>query len=124
MRFYPKQHQFYCGIDLHARSMSLCIHDQDGEIVLHRNLRAEPEPFLNAIASYRNDIVVAVECMFAWYWLADLDLIDHLDRLSATSNVTSFEMPESTIPMPSISCKPFTAAVPFSPSLFSMKFMI
>ena len=25
MRFYTKQHQFYCGIDLHARTMYLCI---------------------------------------------------------------------------------------------------
>ena len=25
MRFYTKPHQFYCGIDLHARTMYLCI---------------------------------------------------------------------------------------------------
>src|SRR3989442_13775169 len=25
MRFYTKQHQFYCGIDLHARTMYLCV---------------------------------------------------------------------------------------------------
>ncbi len=72
MRFYTQQHQFYCGIDLHARSMYLCILDQDGEVILHCNMRAEPNPFLNAIEPYRKDIVVAVECMFAWYWLADL----------------------------------------------------
>ena len=30
MRFYTKQHQFYCGIDLHARTMYLCILNQDG----------------------------------------------------------------------------------------------
>ena len=48
MRFYTKQHQFYCGIDLHARTMYLCIFNQDGEIVLHRNMRAAPEPFLQA----------------------------------------------------------------------------
>ena len=32
MRFYTQQHQFYCGIDLHARTMYLCILNQDGEI--------------------------------------------------------------------------------------------
>ena len=32
MRFSTQQHQFYCGIDLHARSMYLCILNQDGEI--------------------------------------------------------------------------------------------
>jgi transposase len=72
MRFYAKQHQFYCGIDLHARTMYICIINQDGEIMLHRNMQASPEPFLKAIAPYREDIVVAVECMFTWYWLADL----------------------------------------------------
>jgi transposase len=72
MRFYTKQHQFYCGIDLHARTMYLCILNQDGEVVLHRNMRAAPEPFLRAIAPYREELVVCVECIFTWYWLADL----------------------------------------------------
>ena len=72
MRFYTKQHQFYCGIDLHARTMYVCILNQDGEILVHRNMKASPEPFLKAIAPYREDLVVAVECIFTWYWLADL----------------------------------------------------
>ncbi len=46
MRFYTQQHQYYCGIDLHARSMYLCILDQSGEILLHRNMRANPDAFL------------------------------------------------------------------------------
>ena len=72
MRFYTQKHRYYCGIDLHARSMYLCILDHDGEIILHRNVQAEPKPFLVAIAPYRKDIVIAVECIFTWYWLADL----------------------------------------------------
>jgi transposase len=72
MRFYTKQHLFYCGIDLHARTMSLCILDREGEIGLHRNMKAAPEPFLKAIAPYGADLVVCVECIFTWYWLADL----------------------------------------------------
>jgi transposase len=72
MRFYTKPHQFYCGIDLHARTMYLCILNQDGEIVLHRNMKAAPEPFLRAVAPYRDGLVVAVECLFTWYWLAAL----------------------------------------------------
>ena len=71
MRFYTKQHQTYCGIDLHARSMYVCILSQDGEILLHRNMNANPEPFLKAIAPYREEMVVAVECLFPWYWRAD-----------------------------------------------------
>jgi Transposase len=71
-RFYTNQHQFYAGIDLHARSRYVCILDQDGEIMLHRNMKASPEMLLKAIAPYREEIVVAVECIFTWYWLADL----------------------------------------------------
>jgi transposase len=72
MRFYTKQHLFYCGVDLHARSMYVCILDQAGQILLHRNMPAEPDAFLDAIKPYREDIVVCAECMFSWYWLADL----------------------------------------------------
>jgi transposase len=72
MRFYTQQRDFYCGIDLHARSMYLCILDRDGKIVLHHNMAAAPEPFLKAIAAYRGNLVVGVECIFCWYWVADL----------------------------------------------------
>lgn len=72
MRFYTQQHQFYCGIDLHARSLYVCILDQQGETLVHKKLPAKPEPLLNAIQPYREDIVLAVECMFTWYWIADL----------------------------------------------------
>jgi transposase len=72
MKFYTQQHKFYCGIDLHARSMYLCILNQEGEIVLHRNMKTDPVLFLKVIAPYRENRVVAVECIFTWYWLADL----------------------------------------------------
>jgi transposase len=72
MRFYTQQHKAYCGIDRHARSMYVCILSQDGEILLHRNMKTSPETLLKAIAPYREDLVVAVECIFTWYWLADL----------------------------------------------------
>jgi hypothetical protein len=39
---------------------------------VHKNMVAAPGPFLKAIAPYRDDLVVAVECLFTWYWLADL----------------------------------------------------
>jgi len=78
MRFYTKQHEFYCGIDLHAKTMYLCIINQEGAILLHRNMRTDPEVFLRAIAPYRQDIVVAVECIFTWYWIADLCDREHI----------------------------------------------
>jgi len=72
MRFYTKQHKFYCGIDLHAKKMYLCILDESGEIRLHRNIKTARDVFVKVIEPYREDIVVAVECMFTWYWIADL----------------------------------------------------
>jgi len=52
--------------------MYLCILNQAGEIVFHKNLRAGPEPLLKALAPYRQDVVAGVECIFSWYWLADV----------------------------------------------------
>jgi len=72
MRFYTRQHRYYCGIDLHARTMFVCVLSHDGEILMHQNLRCDPAVFLEAVAPYREDLVVAVECIFTWYWLADL----------------------------------------------------
>ena len=72
MRFYTQQHQFYCGIDLHARTMYGCIVHQAGEVLVHRHMKTSPEALLKAVAPYRVGLVVAVECLFTWYWLADL----------------------------------------------------
>jgi transposase len=78
MRFYTKQHNFFCGIDLHAKSMYICILDRDGTIVLHKNIKTSREGFLKAISPYRKDMVVAVECLFMWYWIADLCTQEHI----------------------------------------------
>jgi transposase len=52
--------------------MYVCIMNHAGAVLLHRNMQAAPAPLLKAIAPYREGLVVAVECMFTWYWLADL----------------------------------------------------
>ena len=79
MRFYTGQHQYYCGIDLHARTMYICILEhKSGEVVLHRNLRCEPGAFLRAVAPFQDDLVVGIECIFCWYWLADLCTREHI----------------------------------------------
>jgi hypothetical protein len=72
MRFSTTQYPLYCGLDLHARTMYVCILDQRGEVLGHRNRKTNPETFLKTIAPYREGLVVAVACMFTWYWLADL----------------------------------------------------
>jgi len=69
MQFYTQQHKHYCGIDLHARQMYLCILDAAGTVLLSRNIAATPQAFLAMVKAFREDLVVAVECMFTWYWL-------------------------------------------------------
>jgi hypothetical protein len=56
-------HSFDCGIALHARTMSVCLMQHDADIVLHRKLKAAPEPFLKALAPSRDHLGVAVEWM-------------------------------------------------------------
>ena len=72
MRFYTQQHKHYCGIDLHARKMYVCIVDNKGKTKFHRNLKTDPELLFEVLFEYLEDIVVGVECMFSWYWIADL----------------------------------------------------
>ena len=50
MRFYTKQHKFYCGIDLHTNKMYLYLLDETGEIRVHQ------------------------ECIFTWYWISNSHL--------------------------------------------------
>ncbi len=71
MNFYTQQHKHYCGIDLHAKAMSVCILDQNGTKLGHKNLPTTPAAFLRVIAPYREEVVVGVECIFTWYGLAD-----------------------------------------------------
>ena len=72
MRYYTKQHQYYCGVDLHARTMYLGIVNQSDEILYHKEIPTNAELVLEKLAPYREDLVVCVECIFTWYWVADL----------------------------------------------------
>ena len=72
MRFYNQQHQDYCGIDLHVKTMYVCILDPSGQVLVHRNVPSTPAALLEILAPYRDDLAVAAECMFTWYWLADV----------------------------------------------------
>ena len=65
MRLYSQFHDFTCGIDLHSRSMYLCVLDREAKTWLHRNLPCRPAAFLEAIAPYRSDLVVGCECLFS-----------------------------------------------------------
>jgi transposase len=41
MRFYNHQHQYYGGIDLHVKTMYVCILDATGQVLVHRNVVQE-----------------------------------------------------------------------------------
>ena len=73
-RFYqpPTPHPYYCGVDLHARSLYVHVCDPAGTPQFEKELPAAPAAFLDAIKPFRPGLVVGAECMFAWYWLADL----------------------------------------------------
>jgi transposase len=72
MRFYDQPQRFDGGVDLHARSLHVCALDPAGAVRCDRNLPARPDAFLRAIAPFRDDPIVGVECLFAWYGVADL----------------------------------------------------
>jgi hypothetical protein len=72
MRLYDRPHKWYAGIDLHARTMHLCVLDPQGTIVHDSNLPCRPDAFLAALAPFRQDVILGAECMFGCYWLADL----------------------------------------------------
>jgi transposase len=56
----------------------VCILNQAGELLVHRHMKAGPDPFLQTIAPYRENLVVCVECIFTWYWLAALWAREHI----------------------------------------------
>jgi hypothetical protein len=82
MRFYNRQHRHYCGIDLHVKTMYVCILDAAGQVLVHRNVKSTPAAFLETVAPYREDLVVAAECMFTWYWLADVCAAEAIPKVA------------------------------------------
>ncbi len=71
MRFYKELHQFYTGIDLHARTMYVCIMNNSGSVVYHKNMPSTPECLQHVVSQFGTDNVIGVECIFTWYWIAD-----------------------------------------------------
>lgn len=71
MNLYNNMHPYYCGIDLHARTLYVCIIDQAGKVCLHKEISADPNKLAALLEPYTGNIVVGVECMHCWYWVAD-----------------------------------------------------
>jgi transposase len=82
MRFYNGQHRHWCGIDLHAKTMYVCILDAQGQALFHKNLPATPEAFLETVEPYREGLAAhfpdpAVRKSIA----LDLALLERYDEL-------------------------------------------
>lgn len=71
MRYYIEKHRHTCGADLHGRNLYLCILDFDREVLLHRRVPCDSNRLLAVLKPYREDLIIGVESMFKWYWLAD-----------------------------------------------------
>jgi transposase len=46
--------------------------NNEGKILKHKNMATTAENLIDVIEPYRSDMVLAVECIFTWYWIADL----------------------------------------------------
>jgi hypothetical protein len=52
--------------------MYLSLIDHQGTTLVDENVRCEKAAFLREVDPYKHDLVVTAECIFCWYWLADL----------------------------------------------------
>lgn len=71
MEFAKIDSKYYCGIDLHSRSMYATVMDKSGDIHFRRNMRNEFNIFKEFMEPFLPDLAVGVESTYNWYWLAD-----------------------------------------------------
>jgi transposase len=51
--------------------MRCCVVNSRNKVLINKNLACDGDSFKRFISKYKNDVVVGVECIFSWYWLAD-----------------------------------------------------
>jgi len=71
MHFVKTNKTRYCGIDLHSKSMMLCIVNREGKILFRKRLANNFALVHQHLLPYLPDLAVAVESTFNWYWLVD-----------------------------------------------------
>jgi len=59
--------------------MYVCILDSKGQVKFHKDIKTSPDALMQAIKPFLGDLVVAVECMFSWYWVADFCEDNNID---------------------------------------------
>jgi transposase len=60
-----------CGIDLHAWTMSVCVMDKNGSILMRKSIPCQLSSLLAILKPWRKSITVGVESTYNWYWLVD-----------------------------------------------------
>lgn len=63
--------KYYCGIDLHGKSMYTTVQDKAGSVLFHKNLPNSIQAQRDALSPFVPDVAVGVESTFNWYWLSD-----------------------------------------------------
>jgi transposase len=71
MEYVHVNKKYYCGIDLHADVMYVCVLDKNGVIQFHHELPTDFGRLLKHLKPYLSSIAVCAESTFNWYWLAD-----------------------------------------------------
>jgi transposase len=52
--------------------MRCCVIDNRNKVLINKNLKCDSDSFKRFISKYKKDVVIGVECIFSWYWVADL----------------------------------------------------
>jgi len=71
MRLATVNKKYYCGIDLHAKNITVCVLNKSGKIILHKEIPSDMELLISLLKRYLKDIAIACESTFNWYWLGD-----------------------------------------------------
>jgi transposase len=71
MRLASINKKYYCGIDLHAKNIMVCVQSKSGKVILHEEIPSKMDLLIKLLKRYLNDIAIGCESTFNWYWLAD-----------------------------------------------------
>lgn len=63
--------KYVCGIDLHSRTMAVCIMDKNGKILVRKSIKCDIGLLMKILKPYLKSITVGVESTYNWYWLLD-----------------------------------------------------
>jgi len=67
MRFYNALKQFYCGVDLHARSIYICIMDKDSKVLVHRKRKnRSTDLLLRILQPYKPHLEIKIELTYLY----------------------------------------------------------